>query len=104
MHFPRSESDGTTMRMIRTAVIASLILVTACSGKDENGGTKAPTTEDALKTAATPFSIGNVTEGEMGTTPPGELDDGATDPYARMAREENTTAPMAVSASSETGR
>ncbi len=92
------------MSMIRTAVIASLLLVTACSGKDEEKANKAPTTEDALRTAATPFTIGNVVDGEMGASPPGELDDGTTDPYARMAREENTSAPDAAGTASEMGR
>lgn len=102
--FTRARSGVTTVSMIRRAVIASLLLLAACSGKDEGGKTKAPTTEDALKTASSPFTIGNVTDGEMGAAPPGELDDGTADPYARMARDENTAAPQTAGAATETDR
>lgn len=86
--------------MIRHAALTSALLLAACSGSDEPTKQRAPTTEEALKTASTPFSIGDNLSADMGNAPVGELDDGINDPYDRMARDANVSAP----AEAEMGR
>jgi PBP1b-binding outer membrane lipoprotein LpoB len=87
------------MPMTRTPLLATAlaatVLLSACSGsKKEEDAPKVHTTQDALNTTATPFTIGSVTIGEMGATPRGEIDDDITDPYSRMARTENASEPV----------
>jgi len=75
-------------------LIATIVALTlsACSGSDDTSKAQPETTAQALETTSKPFSVGTGAN-DMGGMPPGELDDGITDPYERMAKAENTQAP-----------
>jgi hypothetical protein len=81
--------------MLRTSLtIAALSLaLSACGDASKGDGSPAASTEEALRIAATPFSIGDSTENEMGAAPRNEFSDGGTDPYERMAHGANVAPP-----------
>lgn len=83
------------MNMLRSSVILSALVLalSACGDTGTSDSSRTATAEEAMQVAATPFSIGDTTENEMGSPPPNELDDGMADPYERMARSESVAAP-----------
>lgn len=81
--------------MLRSSLIISVLtlVLAACSDGADSTGKPAASTEEAMRVAATPFSVGDSTENEMGAAPPNELSVGNGDPYEQMARAQNVDAP-----------
>lgn len=81
--------------MLRSPLIISLLTLAlaACSDAGDSTGKTAASAEEAMRVAATPFSVGDSTENEMGAAPPNQLGIGNGDPYEQMARSQNVDAP-----------
>lgn len=71
------------MRMTKTASLLVVAALLAGCGQSRDADGK--TSYNAFKEASHPFSIGNVTDNEMGAAPPGEMSlPKGYDPYAGM--------------------